>query len=89
MNFCKRRVFVNRLSDDEAADLKSYLRSGAIRPYSGTVAEQSALKAFFQEFEIASDEELSAFVSFDQQSGEPKNFVFILKEDVDRVMNDQ
>ena len=92
MNFCKQQIFVNKLSDDEAADLRSRLRSGTIRLYTGTIAEQAAMKAFFQEFVIASDEELSAFVSCDQsttESTESKSFIFILGEDYERVTCDQ
>ena len=90
MNFCKRQIIIDRLTDDDMTRLEARLRKGEMHPFTGTVSEQSALKAYFQEFEIASDEELSLLVSRqDNQndSNEIMNFTFLLKEDYERLLD--
>ena len=90
MNFCKHRIVIERLTDDEMTRLESCLRAGEIQPYSGTGSEQSSLKAYFQEFEIASDEELSVLVTRKiglYDSYEIVNFTFLLKDDYENLMD--
>ncbi|HZS46774.1 MAG TPA: hypothetical protein VFC63_17005 [Blastocatellia bacterium] len=84
MNFCKRRIFVDKLSDDELAKLELQFKSRQVRSYTGSISEQSALKAYFQEFEIASDEELAALVSCDTDN--QLSFTFLLKEDYEKLI---
>ena len=90
MNFCRRQLIIDRLTDDEMSRLESCLRDGSLSPYRGTVAEQSSLKAYFQEFEIASDEELSLLVSRQNNSDDSReitNFTFLLKEDYEKLLD--
>src|SRR5258708_3207670 len=89
MNFCKREIAIDRLTDDEMTRLESHLRAGEVRPYTGTVSEQSALKAYFQEFVITSDEELSVLVSRQDNpddSDQIVNFTFLLKDDYEALL---
>ena len=85
MNFCKRVIVIDRLSDDDRAMIENGLRSGEMRGYTGTLAEQTALKAYFQEFEIATDEELSVLVS--DSNEDDLSFTFLLKEEYEELLN--
>ena len=70
--------------------LENCLREGSLSPYTGTVSEQSAVKAYFQEFEIVSDEELSLLISRQNnpdESNEITNFTFLLKEDYEKLLD--
>jgi len=90
MNFCKKQIIIDRLADDQMATLESCLRDGTMLPYTGTISEQSALKAYFQEFEIVSDEELALLVSRRDNLGnsnEIMNFTFLRKYDYERLLD--
>jgi len=90
MNFCKKQIIIDRLADDQMATLEACLRDGTMLPYTGTISEQSALKAYFQEFEIVSDEELALLVSRRDNLGnsnEIMNFTFLRKDDYERLLD--
>jgi hypothetical protein len=90
MNFCKKQIIIDRLSDDQMFNLESCLRDSTMLPYTGTISEQSALKAYFQEFQVVSDEELSVLVSRQDNlanSNEIMNFTFLYKEDYERLLD--
>ena len=90
MNFCKRQIIIDRITADDLARLEADLRDGTLFPYTGTVAEQSALKAYFQEFQIVSDEELSLLISRrdnPDNSNEIMNFTFLIKEDYEKLLD--